>query len=71
LADDREDGIARGMALSPVSSALDYPRLSVDGFMNKYAGEALCAARRFVTRVSTAVQRTYDLHCRYGCEIVR
>ena len=70
LADDRKDGAARSMALSLVSSALEYPRLSADGFMNKYAGEVLRAARAFRDEgIDAAVQRTYELHCRYGSEI--
>ena len=70
LADDRKDGVARSMALSLVSSALEFPRLSADGFMNKYAGEVLRAARAFRDEgVDAAVLRTYELHCRYGREI--
>jgi hypothetical protein len=38
--------------------------------MNKYAGEVLRAARSFRDEgVDAAVQRTYELHCRYGREI--
>ncbi len=70
LADDRRDGPERSMALGLVSSALEYPRLSAEGFMNRYAGEVLSAARAFRDEgIDAAVQRTYDLHCRYGIEI--
>jgi 7-cyano-7-deazaguanine synthase in queuosine biosynthesis len=70
LADDRKDGAARSMSLSLVSSALEYPRLSAGGFMNKYAGEVLRAATAFRTEgIEAAVQKAYELHCRYGSEI--
>jgi hypothetical protein len=40
--------------------------------MNKYAGEVLRAASAFRAEgIDTAVQRTYDLHCRFGIEIAR
>ena len=70
LVDDRKDGDPRSMALSLVSNALQYPRLSESGFMNKYAGEVLEAAKAFSDEtIEGAVRRTYELHRRYGNEI--
>ena len=61
---------ARSMALNVVSSALEYPRLSLAGFMNRYAGEVLRAARAFSgDTVDGIVQKTYELHRRYGSEV--
>ena len=70
LSDDRKAGAARNMALGLFSSALEFPRLSADGFINKYAGEVLRAARAFCDEgIDAAAQRTYELHCRYGREV--
>jgi 7-cyano-7-deazaguanine synthase in queuosine biosynthesis len=70
LIDDRKDGEPRSLALNLVSNALEYPRLTLSGFMNRYAGEVLVAAKAFSDEtIEDAVQRTYELHCRYGNEV--
>jgi len=70
LVDDRADGDSRTMALSLISNALQYPRLSESGFINRYAGEVLEAAKTFSDEtIEGAVRRTYELHWRYGNEI--
>jgi 7-cyano-7-deazaguanine synthase in queuosine biosynthesis len=70
FANERKAGEPRSMALSLVSNAQDYPRLSPRGFMSRYAGEVLQAARAFPEEtVESFVQRSYELHCRYGSEV--
>ena len=60
----------RSMALSVVSSALDFPRWSIAGFLHRYAGELLRAAAAVRPGdTESFVQRAYDLHCRYGKEV--
>lgn len=70
LAENRMGVASRSMCLNLVASALDYPRLSVAGFMNKYAGEVLGAAKALLDEsIDATVQRTYELHSRYGAEV--
>ena len=70
LVDERKEGDPRSMALNLVSNALLYPRLSVAGFMNRYAGEILQAANAFIDESTESfVQRSYALHYRYGNEV--
>ena len=70
LVDDRSNGYSRNMALSLVSNALDYPRLSPLGFMNRFGGEVSRAVKAFAGETKdTVFQRIYELHCRYGREV--
>jgi hypothetical protein len=67
----RKEGEPRSMALNLVSNALEYPRLTLSGFMSRYAGEVVVAAKAFFDEAieGGAVQRIYELHCRYGNEV--
>jgi Queuosine biosynthesis protein QueC len=70
LVDDRTNADSRTMALSLVSNALQYPRLTESGFINRYAGEVLEAAKTFSDEtIEGAALRIYELHWRYGNEI--
>jgi hypothetical protein len=70
FADERKVGEPRSMALSLVSNAQDYPHLSPRGFLSRYAGEILQAVRAFPEEtVESFVQRSYELHRRYGNEV--
>ena len=70
LVDERRNGYPRNMALSLVSNALDYPRLTPLGFMNRFGGEVSRAAKGFSgEKEETIVQCIYDLHFRYGKEV--
>ena len=67
LAQERAE---RSMALSVVSSALEFPRLSIAGFLHRYAGEVLRAAAAVPPGdTDSFVQQAYDLHFRYGREV--
>jgi 7-cyano-7-deazaguanine synthase in queuosine biosynthesis len=70
LIGEREGGDSRSMALNLVWNALDYPRLSLSGFMSRYAGEVLRAAKGFSdATIENTVARVYELHRRYGNEV--
>src|SRR5262245_7162775 len=70
LVDERKNGDSRAMALHLVSNALGYPRLTFSGFINRYAGEVLRAAKAFSGEtIESVCQRAHDLHCRYGKEV--
>jgi 7-cyano-7-deazaguanine synthase in queuosine biosynthesis len=58
LADDRKDGDPRSMALSLLSNALEYPRLTLSGFMNRYAGEVLVTAKALSDETIEGVARS-------------
>jgi 7-cyano-7-deazaguanine synthase in queuosine biosynthesis len=70
LIGERMGGDSRSMALNLVSNALDYPRLSLSGFLSRYGGEVMSAAKAFSdARIENTVTRIYELHCRYGNEV--
>ena len=70
LLDPRENGEPRSMALSLVSSALEFPRLSPEGFMNRYTGEMSRTLNAFAgAPPESIVRQAYELHHRYGVEV--